>query len=100
LGEPPLDPPGGHGQHLGLHGVVQRLGHQVAERLDEGVGPLSSVEVQHGDHPSRAQQADALVTMAETFMATGQGGGYATDCASEIVERSDARDWRSNVEVN
>jgi len=38
--------------------------------------------------------------MAETFMATGQGGGYATDCASEIVERSDARDWRSNVEVN
>jgi hypothetical protein len=38
--------------------------------------------------------------MAETFMATGQGGGHAADCASEIFERSDDPRRAVECEVN
>ena len=47
LGQPPLDPPCGDGHDLGLHGVLERIGHEVAQHHHEAVGPLGSVKVKH-----------------------------------------------------
>ncbi len=30
----------GHGHDLGLHGVLERVGHEVAQHRHEAVGPL------------------------------------------------------------
>ena len=47
LGQPALHPPGRHGDHLGRERVPERIGEQVAERLDQAVGAFGAVDVQH-----------------------------------------------------
>ena len=47
LGQPALDPARRHRHELGLEGVVQRVGEHVGQGLDEPVGALGPVHVQH-----------------------------------------------------
>ena len=47
LREPPLDPARGDGDELGCEGVVRRVGEHVGQGLDEPVGALRPVYVQH-----------------------------------------------------
>ncbi len=48
MGEPPLDPAGRDRDHLGIEGISGRRGHQLDERVDEGVGPLAAMDSEHG----------------------------------------------------
>jgi hypothetical protein len=47
LRQPPLHPARRDGDDLGRERVGQRLGQQVAERLDQAVGPFCSMDVKH-----------------------------------------------------
>jgi hypothetical protein len=48
LRDPPLDATGRDGDDLGGEGVGRRLGEQLAEGLDEAVGTVGAMDVQHG----------------------------------------------------
>ena len=47
LREPALHPARRHGDDLGRERVGQRVGEQRAKRLDQAVGPFSSMDVKH-----------------------------------------------------
>jgi hypothetical protein len=47
LREPSLHPARRHSDDLGREGIVRGIGQERAKRLDEAVGPLSSVVVEH-----------------------------------------------------
>ena len=57
LREPPLHAARGHGDDLGRERVGQRVGQQRAKRLDQAVGPLSSMDVEHVGESALNRQA-------------------------------------------
>ena len=47
LGQPALDAAGGHGDDLGGHRILEGVGQHIAERTDETISSLGSMNVQH-----------------------------------------------------
>ena len=71
LRQPPLDPPGGHRDHLRRHGIVQRLGDQISEHGHQRVGSLGSVDVQH---PGRVRRRCSRTTRSASLQLGGPAG--------------------------
>ena len=74
LGEPALDPACGHGDELGLEGVVQRVGEHVGQGFDEPVGPLGPVHVEHARTSPSPGVVDASPTLDEESDSAGRRG--------------------------
>ena len=62
LGDPPLDAPGVHRDHLGGEGVLERRHEDVRERVDQLVRALRAVHVQHPSAPPLGPALAPVVT--------------------------------------
>jgi hypothetical protein len=84
LRQPPLHPAGGHGHHLGRHGVVERFDHDSAKGGHEGVGPFGSVYVKHRPrsmHPTCDSFLWGRQVKPPSFARVGETHRLSTSCS-------------------
>ena len=85
LRQPPLDTPRRHRDHLGSHGVPERIGQKSGEHPDEDIGPLGSVNVQH---PGRVRRRCSRATDPANPLLGGPGAAYAVPVLAPLSGRA------------